>query len=215
MGREAHNVDVPHLRHHDAFLKRSAIEVAPVVLSLDKPPQPISSREETAHHKWLRWFSRRRRFGLFVAGGICALGVVIALSNPADSPSEPSGPSEFSGQSDAVAETAPSLSASDGPNRVLSTQGKSDRTSVEADRDPRAVVVDLALSGGLDGISKGIEDVTAEVASRNGDIVLVDVVAITKSTQSSFSVVLVRSADSWVVREVYPSEDPSEPSPTS
>lgn len=70
------------------------------------------------------------------------------------------------------------------------------------------MVVELALSGNLDGIPQGLQDVTAEVSSRNGDIVLVEAQAIANSTESTFSVVLVRAAGAWIVREVYSSATP-------
>ncbi len=95
------------------------------------------------------------------------------------------------------------MSEADAPITGFSTPVEADGLPGESDRDPRAVVVELALAGKLVGISENIADVTAEVASRNGDIVLVDVVATVNEMPSSFSVVLVRSANSWVVREVY------------
>lgn len=102
-----------------------------------------------------------------------------------------------------VDQTAPSQSAIDSSNQDSSHPTESISAPAEADRDPRAVVVDLALSGNLEGIPRDLEDVTAEVSSRNGDIVLVEANAIANSKESTFSVVLVRSAGSWIVREVY------------
>jgi hypothetical protein len=130
-----------------------------------------------------------------IAGGLCALGVVLALSNPPDSPV---------GTSGLPVETTPSVSVSDERNPASSEPVEDTGAVGEANRDPRAVVVDLALSGNLEGAPSDIKDVTAEVVSRNGDIVLVDVVASVNSTQLSFSVVLVRSANSWTPASVCP-----------
>ena len=207
----------------------SAIGTAPVVLSFDharhSSPKILeggvqktfyhglngsigsqSSWWENWRHKGLGRLAGRRRVGFMIAGGLCALGVVLALSNPPDSPV---------GTSGLPVETTPSVSVSDERNPGSSEPIEDTSAVGEANRDPRAVVVDLALSGNLEGAPSGIKDVTAEVVSRNGDIVLVDVVASVNSTQLSFSVVLVRSANSWVVREVYSSAEPTQPLPAS
>ena len=185
------------------------------MLSLDNANHSRFSSGETGQHTWLDWFTRHRRAGLFVAGGLCAVGVCIALSNPTASPSEHSESSEPSGVSGVITETSAPLNTHDSLTLEPSTPVESHGIGDEADRDPRAVVVDLALSGHLDGIPTNIQDVTAEVVSRNGDIVLVDLVAFVNSTPSSFSVVLVRSSNTWIVRELYPSASSDEPISTS
>jgi hypothetical protein len=176
------------------------------VLSLDENNDAALSSRETRQPAWLKLLPHRRRVGFFVAGGLCAIGVVVAVSNPADAPSNGT---EVSGLSSVVDQTAPSQSAIDSSNEWSSNSPDSSSSPDEANRDPRAVVVELALSGNLDGIPQGLEDVTAEVASRNGDIVLVEAKAIADATESTFSVVLVRAAGSWIVREVYSNSDPS------
>ena len=154
---------------------------------------------EERQQTWLKLLARRRT-GLFIAGGLCALGVVVALSNPGDVPADGF---EVSGSSSVVDQAAPSQTAINEANQESSHPTDSGGSPSESERDPRAVVVELALSGNLDGIPRDLEDVTAEVTSRNGDIVLVEANAITNSKESTFSVVLVRSAGSWIVREVY------------
>lgn len=212
----------------DVSQNRTPVGAAPVVLSIENARHSVpgvprddvtqSSNEsrrsstgqtrpslgETWRKQVLRWLSHRRRAGFIVAGGLCALGVAVALSNPADS---------YVSSSGAANEESPSLSAADTPSPEFSTPVEADGLPGESDRDPRAVVVELALAGKLDGLSENIADVTAEVASRNGDIVLVDVVATVNAIPSSFSVVLVRSANSWVVREVYSSAESAQSLP--
>ena len=202
--RQGNNVAVPLTQHIKTPFTRSATGAAPVVLSLDTVHESGLPSGETELRMGFGGLSHRRRAGFFIAGGLCAAGVLIALSTQTTAPSVDSASTSTSPTPWNTSNTQTPFTAAD-----LS------ETSDGEDRDPRAVVVDLALSGRLDGIPPDIDDVTADVVSRNGDIVLVDATASVNSTQSKFSVVLVRTDKSWVVREIFASADTTESSPSN
>ncbi len=147
--------------------------------------------------------ARRKGTAVFLAGVICAGGVLMALSGGPSATDVATNPTVVASATHAPRSVpAPTIAAED--VSVAQTQV----LSPSAITDPRAFAIARALSGDLDGESSTWTNATANILSRNGDVVLVEIrCEDTTGLKKRLSVLLVRNETAWVVREIYPSEE--------
>jgi len=147
---------------------------------------------------------RRRMLVGLAACVLCAVGLTVALSgsNVSSSTVAPLS-SESHMESVAAHELDPAGLESPGAATVQAL-----RSSVQSPADPRDFVLVQLRAGVFGEDLAGARSPEAIVDSRNGDIVLVRVIERPSEQNTSeetnlFSVLLVRSAESWDVRETY------------
>lgn len=149
--------------------------------------------------------STRRRLILGLAAcGLCAGGLTFALS--ANSvPIRPEAPAFVDGPLDSTA--ASGLNAT-GLQLPSANSTQTPETSSTSPTDPREFVLTQLREGTFGDELAEVSRPEAIVDSRNGDIVLVRLVdkandGNTTTDKTLLSVLLVRSAESWNVRETY------------
>jgi hypothetical protein len=147
---------------------------------------------------------RRRMLVGLAACALCAVGLTVALSgsNVSSSTDAPLS-SESHMESVAAHELDPAGPESPGAATVQAL-----RSSMQSSTDPRDFVLVQLRAGVFGEDLAGARSPEAIVDSRNGDIVLVRVIERpseqnTTEETNLFSVLLVRSAESWDVRETY------------
>lgn len=134
--------------------------------------------------------TKARKLWMFVAGAVCAGGVAFMLLTSGGTSSSQTA----SVQPRPIESGAPTDS-----DKITDGNQRGDLGP-----DPRAVAVAAVLTGATGVGVAQMSDVSAEVVSRNGDVVLVAVRGKTaEKTETALSVLLVNEKGSWVVREIY------------
>ena len=134
--------------------------------------------------------SLKKKIGFVLAGVLGASGVAyMLLDSGGTTPSQVSTPSPTA----VVAELAP-----------VNSEFNPGAPSEASELDPRAFAIAEVLDDGAPEAMPILSDVTADVVSRNGDVVLVAVHGTSKEGNvTTVSVLLVRKNGSWVARETY------------
>lgn len=227
----AHDVEMRQVAHTFLDSTFTARQSMPVVLTVNDTIEhdsrfetrefpgprhsPIRERDprERLAHPWRRfpveWMSRvrrRRSVLFFMTGALCAGGLWIALLTPSDSSDRPAAPMAATPTVSPARKLATNVDGVSAGTETdsLGTDANAGRPADHVTTDPRAFVIERALAGEFDVSGAGWSDASAQVASRNGDVVLVYVHATTPEGEKSLHVLLVQTKNAWVIRETYP-----------